>query len=146
MVRGWRSGHPSLAVWSAAGLHFGGVRAAEAHFQGTPTPTCHATAAFHTSPLLLQVVQTRTDVFVVMGHAGDSSLADHLSRVGRLPETQVQPLALQLLELLHYLHGTKYVVHQNLRLDNIMIARENGMAPSSCGLSRSKGEAREARV
>ena len=53
---------------------------------------------------------------------------DYLLSKRKVPERQVQQLALQVLQFLHYLHHTVHVVHRDLKLDNIIIGQENGMA------------------
>eukprot|EP00667_Euglena_gracilis_P001186 EG_transcript_1186 len=70
-----------------------------------------------------EALQTTTEVFLVMGIAGDCDLVDHIIQNGRLPEEQAMRIIGQLLRFLVYLHGEKYTVHRDLKPDNVMLTR-----------------------
>ena len=73
------------------------------------------------SVTLHEALQSTTEVFLVMGIAGECDLVDFVVHNGRLRESQAMDIAIQLLEFLVYLHHNKYAVHRDLKPDNVML-------------------------
>jgi tRNA A-37 threonylcarbamoyl transferase component Bud32 len=60
--------------------------------------------------------------YLVLEHIDGSSLRQLVERQGALPEAQVQSLAMQMCEILKYLHGlTPPVVHRDFTPDNLIL-------------------------
>jgi serine/threonine protein kinase len=78
----------------------------------------------NTTPLY-ETLQTPTELFLVMGIAGDCDLVDHVVQHGRLSEAEAMVVSADILRFLVYLHGEKSAVHRDLKPDNIMLTRND---------------------
>jgi serine/threonine protein kinase len=52
-------------------------------------------------------------------------LVDHVNEFSRLREYEAQPLFCEIVSAVHYLHTIKHIVHRDLKLDNLLLTRQN---------------------
>lgn len=71
---------------------------------------------------LYETLQSDTDIFAVMGVAGDFELVDYVSDKRQVEEGVAANILTQLLQFLDYLHHTKCIVHRDLKPENIMLS------------------------
>eukprot|EP00668_Euglena_longa_P002097 GGOE01002433.1.p1 GENE.GGOE01002433.1~~GGOE01002433.1.p1 ORF type:complete len:615 (+),score=38.79 GGOE01002433.1:624-2468(+) len=71
---------------------------------------------------LFDVLQSRTDLFIVMGYAGKCNLADVLTNKGPLQDSLAAAFVHQLLCFLVYLHHEKFILHRDLKPQNIVLS------------------------
>eukprot|EP00667_Euglena_gracilis_P003202 EG_transcript_3210 len=82
----------------------------------------HAHIDHPNSVRLYQVLQSQTDLFLVMGYAGEHNLADVLTAgPGVLPEDAAGAFVHQLLHFLVYLHEM-FILHRDLKPQNIVLS------------------------
>eukprot|EP00667_Euglena_gracilis_P001515 EG_transcript_1515 len=71
---------------------------------------------------LYETLQSETDIFAVMGVAGDFELVDYVSDKRKVEEAVAANITCQLMNFLSYLHGEKCIVHRDLKPENIMLS------------------------
>ena len=76
-------------------------------------------------------------IYIVMEYVPYGELAEELKKYGKIPETDVQQIAKQLLHALNYLHR-RNITHRDIKPDNILIASRNPLVVklSDFGLSK----------
>eukprot|EP00993_Chasmostoma_nieuportense_P003293 NODE_401_length_2293_cov_32.731764_g372_i0.p1 GENE.NODE_401_length_2293_cov_32.731764_g372_i0~~NODE_401_length_2293_cov_32.731764_g372_i0.p1 ORF type:complete len:716 (+),score=136.01 NODE_401_length_2293_cov_32.731764_g372_i0:85-2148(+) len=82
----------------------------------------HSRLSHENTVPLYEVLQTTTDIFMIMGNAGEHDLVEYLVSGGRLAEDQAARITSQLLTFLEYLHSEQHVIHRDLKPDNIVIS------------------------
>ncbi|KAK9463819.1 uncharacterized protein V1516DRAFT_668794 [Lipomyces oligophaga] len=84
---------------------------------------------------LYEVVITETLVWLVLEYCPGDELYEYLLRHGALPVEHVQRIFSQLCGAVAYIHG-KNIVHRDLKLENILLDKHNGVKLCDFGFTR----------
>ena len=83
---------------------------------------------------LYEVLDTLSDIFVVMEYASKGELFDIIAQKGRLPENEARFYFKQVIDAVHYCHQN-LVAHRDLKPENILISENNQIKIVDFGLS-----------
>jgi serine/threonine protein kinase len=81
-------------------------------------------------------VQSADGSALVMERVAGPHLLDHLSKSGPLPEGDARALFVQIVSAVHYLHTVKRIIHGDIKLENILLTKENSVRLIDFGLAR----------
>ena len=73
---------------------------------------------------LYEVLDTSSDIFVVMEYAERGELFDLIAQRGKLPEPEARNFFMQILAGIEYCHNN-LVAHRDLKPENILITEVN---------------------
>ncbi|KAK4777960.1 hypothetical protein SAY87_018147 [Trapa incisa] len=85
-------------------------------------------------PQFLQVIGTKTKVYMVMEYVPCGQVSDKLSYVGRFMENEARKLFQQLIDAVDYCHN-RGVCHRDLKPENLLLDIEGNLKVSDFGLS-----------
>ncbi|OHS94582.1 Myosin light chain kinase A [Tritrichomonas foetus] len=85
---------------------------------------------------LLDVIETPTNIYLIMEYAKSGSLAGRLFYGEPLEEEKAKKIFKQIASAFSYLHNVKNIVHRDLKIDNILLTKENHVKLSDFGFSR----------
>lgn len=83
---------------------------------------------------LFEVIDTPTDIFVVMEYVSGGELFDYIVSKGRLPKEEAQSLFQQIVSGLEYCHHYG-IVHRDLKPENLLLDEHNNIKIADFGLS-----------
>ena len=83
---------------------------------------------------LYEVIDTPTDIFVVMEYVSGGELFDYIVMKGRLAENEARRFFQQILAGIEYCHH-HMVVHRDLKPENLLLSAENSVKIADFGLS-----------
>ncbi|KAH8481994.1 hypothetical protein H0E87_029453 [Populus deltoides] len=94
--------------------------------------------------LQLQVIGTKTKIYMVMEYVSGGQLADKLSYAKKLRESEARRIFHQLIEAVDYCHN-RGVYHRDLKPENLLLDGKGNLKVSDFGLSAlQKGTGRQA--
>ncbi len=73
---------------------------------------------------LLQVLETPTQVFLIMEYASGGDLLHYLNKCTKLPEAEAKNIFAQLCTAVEYAHN-KHIVHRDLKCENVLLDEKN---------------------
>jgi serine/threonine protein kinase len=83
---------------------------------------------------LYEVIDTPTDIFVIMEYVSGGELFDYIVMKGRLAENEARRFFQQILTGIEYCHH-HMVVHRDLKPENLLLSAENNVKIADFGLS-----------
>ena len=83
---------------------------------------------------LYEVIDTPTDIFVVMEHVPNGELFDFIVERGRLPVDEARRIFRQIISGLAYCHYHR-IVHRDLKPENLLLDADNNVKLADFGLS-----------
>ena len=83
---------------------------------------------------LYEVIDTPTDIFVIMEYVSGGELFDYIVMKGRLAENEARRFFQQILTGIEYCHH-HMVVHRDLKPENLLLSAENSVKIADFGLS-----------
>jgi len=83
---------------------------------------------------LYEVIDTPSDIFVVMEYVSGGELFDYIVSKGRLPREEAQSLFQQIVSGLEYCHHHG-IVHRDLKPENLLLDENNSIKIADFGLS-----------
>ncbi|MES1908068.1 MAG: hypothetical protein MHM6MM_001074 [Cercozoa sp. M6MM] len=83
---------------------------------------------------LYEVIDTPTDVFVVMEYVSGGELFDYIVERGRLPENEARRFFQQIIAGVEYCHARR-VVHRDLKPENLLLDKNLNIKLADFGLS-----------
>ena len=83
---------------------------------------------------LYEVIDTPTDIFVVMEYVPNGELFDYIVTKGRLPPDEARKVIQQVISGVDYLHHHG-IVHRDLKPENLLLDAENNIKIADFGLS-----------
>eukprot|EP01083_Nonionella_stella_P042487 114722_1 len=83
---------------------------------------------------LYEVIETNTDIFVVMEYVAGGELFDYIVSHGRLPEEKARLFFQEIISGVEYCHA-HMVVHRDLKPENILLDENNNVKIADFGLS-----------
>ncbi len=83
---------------------------------------------------LYEVLDTTTDIFVVMEYISGGELFEVIASKGKLPENEAKHFFKQIIEGVEYCHQN-LVTHRDLKPENILIDQSNTVKIADFGLS-----------
>ena len=88
-------------------------------------------------PLVVDFFEENDCVYLVMEYVQGENLADHVRRVGRLPEADAFAYGLMIADLLVFLHGQRPpLIFRDLKPENVMLSPERTVKLVDFGLAR----------
>ena len=81
-----------------------------------------------------EVIDTPTDIFVVMEYVSGGELFDCIVSKGRLSEDEARRLFQQIISGVEYCHAHR-VVHRDLKPENLLLSEDNSIKIADFGLS-----------
>mmetsp|Transcript_23613 Transcript_23613/g.43843 ORF Transcript_23613/g.43843 Transcript_23613/m.43843 type:complete len:613 (+) Transcript_23613:599-2437(+) len=83
---------------------------------------------------LYEVIETPTDIFLVMEYVSGGELFDHIVSKGRLNVGEARQFFQQIISGVAYCHNSK-VVHRDLKPENLLLSGDNNIKVADFGLS-----------
>lgn len=83
---------------------------------------------------LYEVIETSTDIYVVMEYVKGGELFDHIVEKGRLPEDEARRFFQQIISGVEYCHRNM-VVHRDLKPENLLLDSNGSVKIADFGLS-----------
>ncbi|AES73127.1 SNF1-related kinase [Medicago truncatula] len=83
---------------------------------------------------LYEVVETSTDIYMVMEYAENGDLFDYIAQKGRLQENEARTFFQQIISGVEYCHKTM-VAHRDLKPENILLDSKKSVKIADFGLS-----------
>ena len=105
----------------------------QSRFRVLPCPWVHTCARAHTL-LRYEVIDTPTDIFVVMEYVAGGELFDYIVSKGRLTEMEARRIFQQILSGIEYCHYHG-VVHRDLKPENLLLDQDHNIKIADFGLS-----------
>lgn len=97
-------------------------------------------------PKLLDYFEENDSIYIVMDYIDGYTLGEVLKRKGKVPEIQARRWALELLDILCYLHGRDIpIVYRDLKPSNIMIDAQSHIHLIDFGIAQEYGERADTR-
>lgn len=85
---------------------------------------------------LLDVVESRKNIYIVLEYLCNGSLLDKVNRDGPINESQAVHLFAQLLYVIKYLHKERHIIHRDLKLENILFDENFNLRLIDFGFSK----------
>ncbi|KAK8824972.1 hypothetical protein WA538_005637 [Blastocystis sp. DL] len=83
---------------------------------------------------LYEVIDTPTDIFLVMEYVPGGELFDYIVRKGRLPENEARRFFQQIISGVEYCHKHN-IVHRDLKPENLLLDEDNNIKIADFGLA-----------
>ena len=83
---------------------------------------------------MIQIIETPKQLFLIMEHAPNGELFDHIVDKGRLTEKEACHFLAQILDGMEYIHKL-YFVHWDLKPENLLLDHNNNIKIVDFGLS-----------
>lgn len=84
---------------------------------------------------LHQVIETETEMYIIMEYASGGELIDYIAAKGHLSEREGRVLFRQLISAIDHCHLAG-VVHRDLKLENLLLSSDKSLRLSDFGLGR----------
>ncbi|KAL4612643.1 hypothetical protein ACB092_08G215500 [Castanea dentata] len=83
---------------------------------------------------LYEVIEAPKEIYLVMEYAKNGDLLKYISEMGKLQEEEARKIFQQIISGVEYCHE-KYVVHRDLKPDNLLLDSERNVKITDFGLS-----------